>query len=410
MKRKTWSYSTGTKGDTVRIFEDRRGGRLRFDLSAYGMGRPLVYPPMRVRAEKNGALDPSEEAKAKQRAREKHASLTLHNPEGREALTVGSAFALFHHPKMKALPASRSALTHHTGSREFWERELGADTPWDDVAPAVVRAALLRLKDAGRVETAKKRLSNLHTLYVFLTEGMEYDLRDITRGRKKFLRQLNANYEARQPRLTPSQRKALIRELAGLSWRSRLFYTLLLDSGTRSVQARTATRSQWNDPRLRPTPSPAQAPHGWFLFTAVKGQLRHPSLLTSVQHAELVAVTTGPLAERESAWLEHGTDYALIPGGRLDRKGLMSVPISDKALRREFADILKAAGIPKAAGDWLGFHAIRRIWAEMVNARHGRSVTKGAGGWSDEETVDTYLPDYEPEHGSKARQLMEDER
>src|SRR5690606_15100975 len=113
----------------------------------------------------------------------------------------------------------------------------------------------------------------------FLAEDMEYDVRDITRGRTKFLKQLRSGYEPKQPRLTPAQRKALRRQLAKLSWRSRLFYTLLLDSGTRSVQARTAMRSMLNDARVQPPPPDEHAPHGWFLFAAVKGQRRHLSFL-----------------------------------------------------------------------------------------------------------------------------------
>lgn len=417
--RKLWSYSKGDYGETVTLVESRLAGPLRWN---YRDGatrvREEVKPRVRVRHAVGDDVDRALVKKAEALCDTRHAKLLASRAEVRakpttaESLTVADAFALYHDPTRNALPASDSGKAHHIASRAFWLAELKPDTFWNNVPPADVWGPLVRLKGKGQVATATKRFQNLRTLYRWLHGRMRIrGLEDPTLGLN--VKELRAGYRERRPRLYPGQVDKVRAVLPALSWRMRLFLTLMISSGTRGIQARNAMRSGL-DASLEPMPSEIP-PHGWFLFIGVKGQRPHLTYLTKGQRREIDAAIAGPLAAWEAAYQAGEiTDYPLLPAGRFDSRRkkedatvLMMRPVSDNALRHQLAATFAKAGIPKT--DRLGFHAIRRGWADMVRASEGMDAVVSAGGWSRRETAEGYLSEYQHEDIEKARRRMEQE-
>lgn len=405
--RKPWSHSVGRYGATVTIREPRPGAPLRWDYREGGKRkRPEVDPRTVVRTDPDGPVDPVLAERAKDLCERKAATLTL-EPLRRatepERLTVGLAFALYHDPRRRALPASREARTHHATSRTFWTAALGDETPWDAVPPADVWGALLGLREKGRVPTAEKRLANLRTLYRWLRDRMGYDtLRDPTRGLEK--RQLLAGHQPRRPRYTATEVEALVASAPAFGERFALFTTLLADSGARAVQVRLAMRSGL-DAELEPRPPKDHAPHGWLVLPAVKGQDPMVTYLTHRERAAVDAALATYLAEWEAQWQAEQVDYPLIPGGRTDRM-LLPEPISDKALRKVWPALEKAAGIESRSRRT--FHGVRRSWSDDIEESEGLDTVTAAGGWSRRETVEgIYLSKRRFGHLEKARRRRE---
>jgi integrase len=409
-KPKRWSFKTGDYGERTRIYEPRLGAPLRWDMRSVGGGRPEVKPLMYVRRAPGEKVDAVLVQQAEELCKKKHAEIRLQEPEAEpsdDVVTLERAYAIYFNPRKKALPDSREARNHHEGSRAFWLAELGGRTDFNAIKRSDVTAALLRLKEKGQVQTALKRLNNLRTMYNWLVDEEGLELSNPTAGYRKLRDRIAAGYEPRRPRLTPAQMQALRTGLLTASWRLRLLFTLMLDSGIRAVQARTAMRSHLNAPLESPMPE-GMAPHGWALFGAVKGQRRHLSHLTVEQRTAIDAVIAGPLAEWEGKYQAGELkDYPLVPGGEPLRLQLR--PISDTALRDELKDIFAAAGIPKMPGDRKGFHMARRAWAELVRSKLGFEVMKEAGGWHNEDTAKLYVSAYDHGARDKVRRMMEEQ-
>lgn len=399
----------GRYGATVRIYEPKIGARLRWDWrDAAGRHRPDVSPPMRVRRAPDEPTDPVLVKLAEEACEQKAAGLAL-DPLRRatdlSALTVGHAYTLYFDPGMKALPRSRTARTHHWGSRKFWTEKLGEDTPWDGVAPAVVRAALLGLIEAGRAPTAEKRSQNLTTLYRWLVGDMGMEtIRNPMRGIK--LRELMEGHKPRRPRYDRAEVEKLL-QAANETFDARfaLFVVLIADSGARGGQVRLVMRSGL-DAALDPPPKD-RPPHGWLVLPAMKGQDAHVTFLTARQRAALDTALDGFLAPWEAEWQAEGKDYPLVPGGRLDRGQLVREPITDRALRKMWVRLERAAKVP--ALPRRAFHGVRRSWADDIEAAHGLDTVTAAGGWSRRETPEqVYVSRRKYGHLERARKRREE--
>ena len=405
--RKRFSYSTGRYGATIRIYEPRLGAPLRFDWrDADGRHRPEVEPAIVVRPSKESPEDPALVKKAESLCDAKAASLRLEplreaTSPGR--LTLADAYAYYFDRRRDALPPSPQARKHHEDSRAFWLRELGADTPWDAIAPADVRGALKRLVKKGQVATAEKRLGNLKTLNGFLRDGMGFDaLRDPTRTIKKA--ELSAGYTPARPRYSRDEIASLRSVMDAADPRFRLALNLAVDVGARSIQYRTARRSMLNPVLDMPLP-PGHAPHGYLLLPGVKKQAPMLTYLSARTRAELDAAFTGYLAEREAAYQQDGTDYYLLPGGD-DARGLTYKPLTYNALRSMLVDAEVKAEVPRRAKRAL--HGFRRAWADAINDAVGLDTTQHAGGWHNRETVETYLSPVKYGHLERARRAVDD--
>lgn len=406
--RKPWAHSVGRYGATVRIMEPRLGHPLRWD---YREGekrtRPEVVPTMRVRLSPAAPVDPVLERKAIDLCEQKAATLTLQplrDATEPEALTVGQAYDLYFDPRRLAVPKSKSARVHHTASRKFWLSELKPDTKWDAIAPADVKAGLLRLVAQKQIPTAEKRLDNLRTLYRWLMRGMGFDLlRDPTRGIEKS--KLLEGYEPRRPRYSKAEVERLIEKAKDFDARFDLFVKLMTDSGARAVQVREAMRSGFNC-ELEPPPPAGLFRHGWLSLPKVKGQPAMLTALTQRQRKALDEALRTYLAEWETVYLETGEDYPLIPGGRMDRGELVKEPISDEGVREKWVKLEEAAGIPTLRRR--AFHGSRRAWSDDIFETEGLDTLTAAGGWSRSETPEgIYLSKAKYSHIERARKRRE---
>lgn len=403
-KRSLWSFSMGPYGDTVRIYEPSLGSALRFDYGETVPGpdgptrerrRPHVEPKLYIRPGPNAPVDPMAERRAKELLREKARELNLvvlRQESEPERITVGDAYRMYFNPRRRALPKSHSAQVHHTGSRKFWEDELGADTVWDAVRPADVKGAIERLIETGAVASAEKRFHNLRTLYRWLRDDMGYDqLRDPTRGIK--LKPMIEGYEPRRPRYSPDESRKMVATAARIgSPRERLFAAVTFDAGARGGQVRLALRSGFNKP-LVPEPPAGMAPHGWLFLPAMKHQLPRLVFLTARSRAAIDAAIAAYPPEWEAGWLERQEDYPLVPGGEWPF-GVLKQPITDEAVRAWWPKLEKAAGVPSLPRR--GFHGARRRWADSTTAQIGREKTAHAGGWLKQDTLEEiYLSRYQ---------------
>ena len=399
----------GRYGQTMRIYEPRLGAALRWDYrDEDGRHRPEVMPTLRVRRSPDAAVDPAKERVARDLCEKRAAQASLTDLRAQtepERLTLGQAFRLFHEPRRRALPPSPQARKHHTDSRAFWEAELGPDTPWAGLRPADVRAALIRLKETGKVQTAAKRLQNLGRIARWLVEDMGYDeLRDPTRGVKSS--QLLEGYEPKRRRYTPEQIRRLREALTEGDPRFRLFLSILMDSGTRSVQARTLMRSAVNA-TLEPPPPAGWGPHGWIVLPGVKSQPPLPWPMTSRVRARVDEALAGYLAEWEAEWQDAGEDYPLIPGRYSGEHGhLVKVPATYNGLLLHLRALEERAEVPYQRSR--AFHGIRRAWADLMTEEEGLDTAQRAGGWTRRETVEEhYLSRERYVYLDRARKRME---
>lgn len=410
--RKLWSESTGRYGATVRIWEPRLGAPLRWDYRENGQRcREEVAPTMRVRASYKDAVDPVLERKAIDALERKAASLTLEplrQANQPEQLTIGRAYALYFDPRRKALPRSRTGLTHQKGSRAFWETELGKDTLWDSIAPADVWGALMRLEEAGQVPTAEKRFNNLRTLYRWLRDKMGYDaLRDPMRTLDK--KKLVAGHIPSRPRYTDEELEKMLSLAPKYGARFNLFALMMGDGGARPIQVREAMRSGLNC-TLEPPPPKGFAPEGHIMLGLVKGQEPMLVAFTKRVRAAMDTALRTYLADWEAKYqageLE---DYPLFPGDRGGDHGprpLLMEPISDTALRETWAKLQEDAGIP--ARERLALYGSRRNWSDDIFENEGLDTLASAGGWSNRDTPEKiYISKARYAHIERARQHRE---
>lgn len=388
--RKRFRFSEGRRGESVAIYEPRLASDLRWDYRDEdgNRRRPWVEPPMKVRLRADEPTDPLLVRKAEDLCRTRYHELrgrTQRKLQDAHELTVADAFALYHNPRDGNLPKSRSARTHHAGSRRFWVERFGADRLWNDVPPAHVESALEELVAAGKAPTARKRFQNLRSVANWLRTKMRLrGLEDPTLGVE--IQELTADHEPRRPRYTMAQVERLVEASAHFGPRAHLFVTLLADSGARGGQVRRAMRSGFNAP-LEPEPPEGVGPHGWLILPAMKRQRPMLTLLTERAREAIDAALEGYLSPWEAEYQGgERKDYPLIPGGRLDRDELEDEPISDTALRKLWPDIEARAKVPTKPRRI--FHAVRRAWVDEMVGKIGLDGTAHAGNWSSRDMVE----------------------
>lgn len=410
--RECWSHAVGRYGSKVRIREPRPGAPLRWDFrDDRGVRRrPEVEGAPRVRRSPGAPLDPVLVRKAENLCERKAALLALPELTRQSApnagLTLRDGYAEYFSPRRRALPRSRSGRKHHADSRAFWEGELGEDTPWDAIKPADVWGALVRLVEKGQVATADKRFKNLRTVHRWLRDRAGFEgLRDPTRTLN--IHELLEGYEPRRPRYTVEEREKLVSASPTFGPRFSLFVVFVADSGARGGQVRLAWRSGFNC-ELEPPPPADAAPHGWMRFPGMKRQAPMLTFLTRRERAALDVALATYLAPWEAEYQEKGTDYPLLPSGRLDHAhgALERRPISDRALRSMWPRLEEAAAVetkPRRV-----FHGSRRLWADEIEQTEGLDTATHAGGWSRRETVEeVYISRRRYPHLERARQATE---
>ena len=391
-----WSVRVGEHGARVRVREESPAGRVvLFWSDPTSRKRHQVYAETGTVRNAAGRIDAALEAALMREADDLAARLRI----GRELaavdtahITLAQGFARYHDPRAGALPASRSARTHHRAARRFWcdrlrdvDGVLRADRPWNSILPSEVDAALRPL--AARVPTAEKHVRCLRTVTRWLRDRAGFDgLKDPTRHVN--LRKLREHHAPRRPRYTRTELRRLYEVAARVGPRFRFALIWAADSGARSAALYRAMRSDV-DAALDVPPTPEQAPHGWALLPAMKGQGRVLTYLTVAQRAALDEALATYLAPLEARWLADGADYPLIPGGRIPRSGAFRGrvgSISNKAMEKWLRRAEKLAEVPHVARR--GWHGIRRGWTDQTwDETESIDAVVAGGGWSDDEMV-----------------------
>lgn len=427
--RKRWSYSVKQYGSTVRIYEPRLAAPLRWDYrDDSGRHRPAVTPELVVRRSPDQAVDPALEADAIDQCKKKAAKLELGpvpSEGGTTRLTVREAFHRFHHPGRGGLPDSKTARRNHVLAREEWEKAFGPDTLWNNIAPADVDAVATRLKRAGKIPTAEKRVRNLRTVHNWLTNRAGIDgLKDPTRGFD--FQKLKEGYEPARPPYEDEELRKIFLVSHLVDRRFRLALALADDSGARGAEIFGAMRSGL-DARLD-TPIPTGAlPWGWLVPPAMKGQRARVVGLTFFQRLEIAraiwkrwdpevrAFVPGVLSELERVYQETGKDYPLIAGGWQRKDEVISATpqayegVSETTRNTWLRKGEKKAGVAHVKRR--GWHGIRRSWSDSIHEELGLDVLTAAGGWSNEQTPgQIYVTRRKIAHIDQARQARERQR
>ncbi|MGH7468711.1 MAG: hypothetical protein ACRENP_12205 [Longimicrobiales bacterium] len=402
----------GEHGFTVRAREKRRGGPVVLDSQA----NRAEATGIRVR-DRNGRIIPGAITRAEQLAKDRAAELQLSRARAElpdpARMTLAQAYEKYF---AGGLPDSKPAKVHHKAARTFWLAELSEDTPWNRITPADVEQAALELGKQGRVQTADKRVKCLRTVWRWLMDRKDIEgLKNPTRGFD--FDRLWQGYTPRQPRYSAAELRKLFTVRYEVDPRFALMLALADDSGARSVALYTARRSMVDESMDVP-PSPEQAPFGWALLAALKGQARMLTYLTLRQRIEIVRATwmrwngvrwvPGFLSVLEGQWNALGADYPLVPGGHLSRDGMAatSKPVSGNTALRWLREAEEAAGVPRIARrKW---HGIRRAWSDYTHASTDLDVVTAAGGWSRRETVEEiYLSRVRLGHLERSRAAQE---
>lgn len=343
-------------------------------------------------------------------------------------LTVGQAFALYHDEDRGGLPPSMTAIYRHRFARREWERWLGKDTPWNSVQPADVKALLQRFKDRGMAPSARELLKNLRACYNWLRKmrGMRH-LSDPTEPIE--MKWVMAGHVPRRPRYTPDQAAAIVRVRDEVDPRFALMVALMDDSGARREALRLTMRSDIDAPLDLP-PGELDAPYGWILLPALKGQDRPLVFLTAFQRRELTRALTGYLGELERIYQEEGTDFPLFPAARVrgtatgvihpapvkDEEGRWRPgqhrayqPISRARSREWLIEAEKRAGVEHVDGR--GWHGLRRAVSDYLEEATDLATLTTAMGWSSQSVPEQiYLEKKRMSKRSRAREAMEKKR
>jgi hypothetical protein len=129
---------------------------------------------------------------------------------------------------------------------------------------------------------------------------------------------------------------------------------------------------------------------------------------TSPQRVEIFRLIAEHYAEAERKYQEDGTDYPLVPGGT-ERAIDMTACASDTMLRDDLDELFAKAGIPKRKGDWMGFHAARRGFADVILSKEGLESASAGLGHNSMNTTKIYVGEYDHGRISRNRLHMEAE-
>lgn len=415
--------SFGKRPYVVTLREEKEpGANVILDYTPHGSPRrkPSLGYPVRTAHRGGWKWDAAALERARERAADKSAELRLNKMRAEvlepEIVTFGQAVALYTDPKQGGLPRHPTTEAHYRRHLRTWTGIFGADTPWGQLRPAAVIRRAQDLEEDGQVPRALAEGRVLRVLVRWLRGPAQVEgLKDLMAGFP--WKRLTDKHQPRQPRYTREQLAGIVKVRHDVDPRFALYFSLMDDSGARSKAIRILTRSMVDAPLDLP-PTPEEAPFGWILFPALKGQRNPLHLLTAFERRELELALTGYLKELESLWLQERTDYPLFPGVRLrDRKGLVvdvGQPrayqhVGATAFYRWLHDAEEKAGVPRREG--LGFHGVRRTVADLLYEEMGIDGVTTAMAWSSRATPEKiYVDRRRMPDRVRAREAMERKR
>jgi integrase len=330
-------------------------------------------------------------------------------------LTLGAAWALFLDEDRGGLPASASARRNYRLSSREWTSHLGAGIAWNKITPADVEGVIRRV---GKDTPAKAEMmaKNLRGLYLWLRRKRRMKELEDPLGEDFDWSALRAGLETRQERYTSAEVAKLLEVRDEIDPRFALMLVMAWETGARSAALRTWRRSMLDAP-MTPPPTPEQAPHGWTVLPALKGQGEPVAFLTVFARAEIDKALLGYLAELEGEYQRSGRDYPMLPGARLGDKTRAVVGLSQSGAYRVIAesavkdwlrDAEKRAGVRHVAHR--GWHGVRRLWTDRVESVAGLDVAAVAGGWVDRTMVERiYRSKSQHDKLARARRALEGE-
>ncbi len=421
-ERGLWSMRVGERPHVVTIREDRTpGARLIFDYSAGGRRRQTAAGFDTIRTD-GGQFDPGAIDRAEEAALTLSAKLRLDQlREGvqPQSLTVRQAFTLYRDPERGGVAPSKSSRNAAAAAAADWMRHLGPDMPWNKVLPTDVDALARAKKRAGQQKTAEQRVKWLRTVYNWLRKrarirGLEDPTEHFDFGA------LMDGYEPRQPRYTREEAEKIVAVAWDVDPRFRLLIALMDDSVVRRAALVRTWRSAIDRP-LNMEPSREDAPHGWIVYPAMKGQPATPWFLTAFQRRELGMALTTHLSDLERIYQETGKDYPLFPAARMyeaDRterrpipatRGGAYRPVGQSMTEKWLREAEEKSGVGHVRGRL--WHGLRRSASDVIYDAAGLSVLTTAGGWQDERTPGkVYVDKAKHADRSRARQAMETKR
>ena len=284
--------SFGTRPYTVTVREEKEGGAnviLDYSLAGQRRKRTLGYP-VRRRVGRRWEWDHQALDRAREAAEDKSAELRLARTReevldtGR--LTFGEAVAMYTAEDRGGLPPDRRTRAEYRRVLGLWTKHFGADTTWSWIRRNDVEARVRELVAAKKVPpSAQKQLAVLQTLHGWLTNKAQIDgLANPVQGFD--WKKLRESHQVARPRFTPEEVAEIVKVRHDVDPRFALFLGLMDDSGARSKAVRILMRSAV-DREMDHPPTAEQAPYGWVLFPALKGQRAPLHLLTAFERREL---------------------------------------------------------------------------------------------------------------------------
>ncbi len=417
-----WSLSVGEKPYKVTVREDRKpGARILYDYTEHARRQ---QPPTGVESvrDEEGQFVRTAIERAKELAADRSARLRLDRLREEvepQRMTVAQAFDLYFRPERGGVPPSKSGRKLADASRRDWLNHLGADTPWNAVVPADVDALAKAYRRRGNFRTAEQRVQWLRTVYNWLRKKAR--IRGLEDPTESFdFHALMEGYEPAQPRYTLEEAEAIVAAAWKVDPRFRLLIALMDDSVVRRKALILTMRSAIDRP-LNMEPDRDQAPHGWIVYPALKGQPSVLWFLTEFQRRELGLALTTHLSELERLYQEQQKDYPLFPAARMyERARAERAPIDplrggayrsigEGRTEQWLQKAEKEAGVPHVHRRlWHGF---RRTSSNVVYDAAGLSVLTTAGGWTNQATPGKiYVGKERNRDRSTARQAMETKR
>jgi integrase len=414
--------SFGRRPFVVTLREEKEpGSNVILDYTLDGKRKkPTIGYAVRTASGKRWIWNDAALERAREAAEDRSAELRLHRLRAdvldTATLTFGQAVALYTNQKTGGVPTRPQTRQYYLKHLRTWTRLFGHDTPWNQIKPAAVLAHVREMEHGGHVPGVMNEARVLRACVRWLRgpAGIEA-LKDPMVGFP--WKRLRDAHTPHRPRYTPEQLAAIVKVRHDVDPRFALFLALVDDSGARSKAVRMLWRSMV-DMQLDQPPTAHEAPNGWLVFPALKGQRAVLHLLTAFERRELGAAFDGYLSKLEAAWLEERSDYPLFPGARLrDKKDGVIDPNQGRAYQAAdptlFADFLKdaeaLAGVAHVRGR--GFHGARRAVSDHLMGALGLDGLTTAMGWSSRTTPEQIYVDRRrmPDRVA-AREAMEEKR
>lgn len=420
----------GSRPFTVRLREEKEPGtNVVLDFSTRDGRRTKESLGFSVRRKDRGRWVWEERAleRAREAAEDRSAELRLDRARADaqpRTLTVSEGFRLFNDPDRGHLPPSKSLRYNYRRAGKIWPDWLGADTPWERIRRSDVEALMRHYAEqknpktgVGMIPTGLRYVEILRACHRWLEAKAGYDgLREPTKGFP--FQAWRRKHQPRRPRYSDAEAKALLKVRHDVDPRFALFLALTDDSGARSKAIRILWRSMVNGSLDQP-PTKEQAPHGWVVFPAMKGQDPVLHFLTAFEAREIELALDGYLRELEALWQEAGEDYPLFPAVRKESltRGRPVRPTQSRAYQAvsengppewllEAERLADVQHVQKRA-----YHGFRRRAADYLLGATDLKTLTVAGGWSSQRTPEQiYVEKRRHPDRARAREAMEKKR